>query len=953
MRRIRASQAIIWSLLALLTLAASPPAASASTGPAATTTAATAAIGVTGTSQEAALTRAFAAARELPGSAIGGVRAGSLHTGRADGTQWAIATFTPSASAGQQVAAGFQDGAATGVFRRTAAGWRLAGSGPYGCGPGLPAALKSAWRLADPASCTATPASERPGAQAARSRMVAQAAQSRADGSPAQLGESIAAAALSQVGVSDTPDVTSFAGTDCDPYSTLVAGFSANSDGCGYDAGFGVENENEAWCSDFNKWVWQQAGVTADMNTLNAGSVSFYDWALSQGQAPAPDSGTPQVGDSVVFFGPGPITASTYADHVGVVTAVNADGTITMVNGDFLGAANVSVEYDPDISLTSWAASVWGPGEQWVIVAPPTAAQQPVPSARLRGPRSAVTATTGAFSATATEPGGDISQYYWTFGDGRTTNATGAHVTHVFSEAGRYTVTVTVTSGFGTIVTKTWNVDVRGASSAVAAVPSDAVWFSTTPVEEYLFTRSGGGLAAQAFDGASWLELPVPGQPAAGGEITALSYPDPAAGDAMTPHAYFRSADGSLAQTYLNGTTWVSASLPGRPEAGSAITAVTTASGGPGVFFYDARGRLTESTRQQVLTLPGPATTSQGTLALAATAAGPVLVSPGPAGQLVVRQPAGDGWRVSVIGAVARPGSPLAALTTPAGRVMVFFTRASGGLAAATLGRGGTWTLTGLPGTTAATLAAANYLLPSPSAVPLGEEVVYLSQSRQPAADYDSGAGWQAVMLPSATGGPGATAGLAGLSAYPAAGQPTQVFLDGAAGALTEDSAGDPSGTWTQAALPTTLATLANRVVLYAATAADEDAATTAATAAGLPAGQVTRSYATAWDDALSGNYLVISVGLAATDALYYNACGWDNPSGDIPGSTPFYIADSPLAELPGAGAFEEGAASTAALSQQRATDLAYYAANGTLPAGVTSVPAQAGPQDACSGSPS
>jgi hypothetical protein len=59
------------------------------------------------------LTQAFQSIRHIPGSAIGGIRPGSLHTGTADGTEWAIATFTPSASAGKQVAAGFQDGAAT------------------------------------------------------------------------------------------------------------------------------------------------------------------------------------------------------------------------------------------------------------------------------------------------------------------------------------------------------------------------------------------------------------------------------------------------------------------------------------------------------------------------------------------------------------------------------------------------------------------------------------------------------------------------------------------------------------------------------------------------------------------------------------------------------------------------------------------------------------------------
>jgi len=950
MRRILASQAsrtrrALWPVLALLTLvsalAASPVAASASTGP----TSAAAASGTT--PGQAALVKAFAAARKLPGSAIGGIRKDSLHAGRADGTEWAIATFTPSASAGQQVAAGFQDGAATGVFRRTAAGWQLAGSGPYGCGPGLPASLKSAWGLADPASCSARPASDRAQARAARAQAVAHAGGPRAGASTASLGESIAAVALSQVGIGDTPAVTSFAGTDCDPYSTLVAGFSANSDGCGYDTGFSVENENEAWCSDFNKWVWQQAGVTADMNTLNAGSVSFYDWALDQGQAPVPDGGTPQVGDSLVFFGPGPVTPDTYADHVGVVTAVNANGTINMVNGDFLGAANVSVEYDTDISLASWAAGAWGAGEQWVIVAPPSAAQQPAPAAAIRGPRSAVTGTAGAFSATAVEPGGDISQYYWTFGDGRTTNATGATVSHVFSEAGRYTVTVTVTSGFGTSTTRTWNVDVLGAASAVAAVPSDAVWFSTTPVDEYLFTRSGSGLTAQAWDGASWLDLPVPGQPSAGGAIAALSYPDPAAANAMTPHAYFRSAGGSLAQTYLDGATWLTAGLPGQPRAGSAIAAVTTASGGAAVFFYDAGGRLTESAGQQLHTLPGPATADQGTLALAATTGGPVLVSPGPAGTLVARQAAGDGWRVSVIPALARTSSPLAAVTTPSGQARVLFTGQAGGLHAATLGRHGGWTVTALPGTGATAVAAASYLPASPGAVPLGEDVVFLTAAGQLEADYDTGAGWQTATLP------GTAAGLAGVSSYPVAGQPTQVFLTSPTGSLTVDAASDPSGTWTSAALPAVPATFADRVILYAATTTDESEALSAAAAAGLPAAQVTQSYATAWDDALSGDYLVISAGLAATDALYFNACGWDNPSGDIPGSTPFYTVTDPLDVLPGEGAFEDGAASSAALSQQRATDLAYFAVHGMLPTGAGAVPTAASPQYACSGSPS
>jgi hypothetical protein len=255
------------------------------------------------------LEQAYAAATHVPEAAIGGVRAGSLHVASVSGTSWAIASFVPSAHAAALVRDGFQDGAATGTFVAASGGrWRLAATGLYGCGLGLPAAVRQAWHLAVPANCDASAASQRtqalraraaintktsisnaplasqPGAAGSAGSGAAPASQPGAAGSagsgaapasqPVASGQAIAAAALGQVGVSDTPDVTSFGGVDCDPFSSLVAGFSANDDGCGFNQGFGVENANEEWCSDFAKWAWQQGGVTADMNTINAGAVS-------------------------------------------------------------------------------------------------------------------------------------------------------------------------------------------------------------------------------------------------------------------------------------------------------------------------------------------------------------------------------------------------------------------------------------------------------------------------------------------------------------------------------------------------------------------------------------------------------------------------------------------------------------------------------------------------------
>ena len=81
-------------------------------------------VGRTGTASEAG--------RHVPGSAVGGIRAGALRTGTADGEQWAIASLIPARSAAPQLAAAFQDGAATGVFTETGASWHLVSTGFYG-----------------------------------------------------------------------------------------------------------------------------------------------------------------------------------------------------------------------------------------------------------------------------------------------------------------------------------------------------------------------------------------------------------------------------------------------------------------------------------------------------------------------------------------------------------------------------------------------------------------------------------------------------------------------------------------------------------------------------------------------------------------------------------------------------------------------------------------------------
>jgi PKD repeat protein len=929
------------------------------------------------TTVSSALTAAFAAGRHVSGSEVRGIRAGTLHTGTADGKQWAIATFSPVKTAKPQVATSFQDGGASGVFTKTAGTWRLVSTGYYGCGDGLPAALKSAWHLGTAQACTESASAQVSAAKRALAAMPVKSGAKRSASTSAQaadLGQTIASIALSQVGVDDNPVVSNFSGVDCDPYSTMVAGFSGDSDGCGINSNFNVENENETWCSDFAKWVWQQAGVTADMNTLNAGAVSFYTWATENGQSPQLDTGTPEPGDAILFFSPG--NFPDFADHVGLVTSVSSTGVIDMVNGDFAANPDIHAEYDTGItSLSAFGASVEGPGEQWAIVQPPTTAQQPNPTGQMFAPKVAVDGATGSFHATGSVAGGSITGYYWTFGDTRMTNETGADVTHVFSEPGTYTATVTITSSFGTTTTLRQNIEVVAPSSTVVSAPNDQIWYDPLPIEQYTFTRSQGGLAEDYWDGGSWIQFAVPGDPDATGAITALTYPDTANADEMTPHAYYRAADGSLAETYQTSSGWVTQDLPGTVIAGSAINATTTVSGYPEVFFVNASHQLSAATESATgwttSMLSVVPVTDPGSLVLSDTTSGPRIFGIGIGGLVTVTAQVGPVWVTLPVPALAERGSSLAALTTSAGQPAVFFTSAAGTLSEATEA-GLSWQIAKLPGSPAASggLTATTYLLPSvlpatpgtfpqpPGTLtdtsvtaPLGTEVFYLTASGSPAVSYDDGTGWQSQTLP------GTATSIAGASAYQVDEEPSNLFLTGSGGLSEETTgarSGDPSGTWgSPQALPDTPATWANQIVLYAADPADASLAQAAATAAGLPAGQVTTSYATAWADALSGQYIVLAVGTPAVGALYYNVCGWANPSALPAASTPFSYILGPVNTLSalGLGNFVDSAGETAADTQSLTTDLAYYALHGSLPSGVTALPAAVGPPYACVGS--
>lgn len=121
-------------------------------------------------------------------------------------------------------------------------------------------------------------------------------------------------------------------------------------------------------------------------------------------------------------------------------------------------------------------------------------------------------------------------------------------------------------------------------------------------------------------------------------------------------------------------------------------------------------------------------------------------------------------------------------------------------------------------------------------------------------------------------------------------------------------------------------------IVLYAADAADMAIASRVARSLALPPGDVTGSFSQAWKDTSGGKDLVLAVGQAAANALYFNVCGWTDPAGLPAGSTPFYYPGYPLRNPLGRNYFELASASTSARTALLTTQLTQYALAGTVP---------------------
>lgn len=139
-------------------------------------------------------------------------------------------------------------------------------------------------------------------------------------------------------------------------------------------------------------------------------------------------------------------------------------------------------------------------------------------------------------------------------------------------------------------------------------------------------------------------------------------------------------------------------------------------------------------------------------------------------------------------------------------------------------------------------------------------------------------------------------------------------------------------------------------VVLYAADPQSMAIAAAEAQQLALPSGGVTGDFETAWNDASGSSDVVIAVGAAASDALFYNACGWTNPAGSGAGSTPFNTPAAPLRSAQ-AGVFEVATGTDTASTTLLTEQFAQYALAGTIPDDGGAPIGPVAPTDTCLGS--
>jgi PKD repeat protein len=182
---------------------------------------------------------------------------------------------------------------------------------------------------------------------------------------------------------------------------------------------------------------------------------------------------------------------STSTDPGGTISAYSwtfgDGGTSTVQNPSHTYAA--AGTYTVSLTVTDNAGATNSTSQSITVTA---ASQPPVASFT-----SSCSSLTCAFTSTSTDPGGTISAYSWTFGDGGTSTA--QNPSHTYGASGTYTVTLTVTDNLAATNSVSHSVTVSAPSQ-----PPVAAFSSSCSGDTCTFTNTSSAPGGGSISSYSW-----------------------------------------------------------------------------------------------------------------------------------------------------------------------------------------------------------------------------------------------------------------------------------------------------------------------------------------------------------------------------------------------------------------------------------------------------------------
>jgi PKD repeat protein len=233
------------------------------------------------------------------------------------------------------------------------------------------------------------------------------------------------------------------------------------------------------------------------------------DGSLATGHGLAGSAGLAVDAAGAVYFGQASPTGTPESNRVrriapdGIVTSVAGAGGLPTDNlGDrgpamaaSMAPTHITVASNGDLYITDVR------NNRVRLVTTPTAATNRPPFARLQGPPAGRAHHALAFDgSTSYDIEADIAGYSWDFGDGGT--ASGAAVTHRFSAAGNYTVTLTIADAFDATDTASMQVviDPYDPPVAIAGPDIDTKAGRSVSFDGSASIAGTGGITSYAWD---------------------------------------------------------------------------------------------------------------------------------------------------------------------------------------------------------------------------------------------------------------------------------------------------------------------------------------------------------------------------------------------------------------------------------------------------------------------